>query len=58
MNLMGWQNTTFFMMTEILTRENDFVEINSLEIKLQHFQYLYSGMQNDFFFFFACISMI
>lgn len=46
---MGCQNTTFFMMTEVLTREKDFVEINSLEIKLQH---LYSGMQNDFFFFF------
>jgi len=36
-NLMGYQNTAFFMMTDILTREKDLGEINSLKVKLQYF---------------------
>lgn len=52
-NLMGYQNTTFFMMTDVLTREKDLGEINSLKVKLQYFSGLvcYPRVQNDLIFF-------
>lgn len=59
-NLMGYQNTTFFMMANILNRERDLGEINSVGVKLQYFSALVCvlGCKMTLIFFFACIAII